>query len=218
MLTHQDRTVPDALAVYDALRDTDLRLVGFKDVGVDPATLRRLTDTMHADGRTVMLEVVSTSSADELASISAALDAGVDYILGGTNVDEALTLMAGADVRYCPFPGKVTGHPSELGGSIDEIAADARRLTARDGVHGVDLLAYRHRSVDVGELTDAVVAGTHGPVIVAGSITGAPQIERMAAAGAWAFTIGSAIFDGRLPQGPDIAAQIRWVLEVTAAP
>jgi hypothetical protein len=39
----------------------------------------------------------------------------------------------------------------------------------------------------------------------------------LAAAGAWGFTIGSAIFDGLLPGGPDVAGQVREVLAIAAA-
>ena len=148
MLTRDDRTVDGALAAYRELAATDLQLVGFKDVGVTGDTLRALTDAIHDDGRTAFLEVVSTSRDDELRSIEAAIAAGVDYVLGGTQVDDALDLLAGTPLRYCPFPGTIEGHPSELKGSVEEIADHAAALTARSGVTGVDLLAYRHRGVD----------------------------------------------------------------------
>jgi hypothetical protein len=38
----------------------------------------------------------------------------------------------------------------------------------------------------------------------------------LATAGAWGFTIGSAIFDGLFAGAPDVAAQVRHVLEVAA--
>lgn len=214
MLTHGDRTVPNALEVYRQVAPTGLNLVGFKDVGVSPEVLRTLTDEIHDDGRPVFLEVVSTSRDDELRSIEAALGAGVDYILGGTHVDDALGLIDGAAVSYCPFPGVVVGHPSELQGSIDEICSHASELTARPGVTGLDLLAYRHHGVDPVALTRAVVDSAQGPVIAAGSVDGEERIRALAGAGAWAFTIGSAIFDGLLPGGPTIPGQIEWVLEV----
>ncbi len=163
-----------------------------------------------------MLEVVSVSREDEVRSVEAALAAGVDWILGGTNPDVVLPLLAGSDVRYCPFPGRVVGHPSVLEGTIEEIAASAADLTARDGVHGLDLLAYRHATADIAQLTRAVVDASAGPVIAAGSVTSAEQIDTLAAAGAWGFTIGSAIFDGLLPGGPDVAAQVREVLAISA--
>lgn len=213
MLTNHDATVPDAVEVYESIRTTGLRLVGFKDVGASPDTLRRLTDTMHQDGRTVFLEVVSTSPDDELRSIEAGLGLGVDVIMGGTNHQAALALLGEAPVRYFPFPGTVVGHPSELRGSIEDIASHAAELTSHSAVGGLDLLAYRHRTVDPVDLTRAVVAASNGPVVVAGSIDRAERIRGVAGAGAWAFTIGGAIFDGVLPGAPDMGAQIEWTLQ-----
>ena len=133
-----------------------------------------------------------------------------------THAAEDAALLAGTGIRYCPFPGEIVGHPSVLQGEIDDIARSAAELTALDGVHGVDLLAYRHPTADVGALTAAVVAASAGPVIAAGSVVDAAQIRTLAAAGAWGFTIGGAIFEGRLPGGPDVAAQVRAVLDMAA--
>lgn len=212
MLTHHDATVPNAVEVYESIRGTRLRQVGFKDIGATATTLRRLTETMHSDGRTVFLEVVSTSLDDELRSIETGLELGVDVIMGGTSHDAALDLIGEARVRYFPFPGTVIGHPSELRGSIAEITAHASDLMSLPGVHGLDLLAFRHRGVDPVELTRAVVASCQDPVVVAGSIDGAARIDSVRGAGAWGFTIGGAIFDGLLPGGPDIGRQIEWTL------
>jgi hypothetical protein len=128
-----------------------------------------------------------------------------------------LPLLAGSAVRYCPFPGRVVGHPSVLEGTVTEIAQSAALLTARPGVYGLDLLAYRHRSADIEQLTRAVVDASAGPVIAAGSVVNDTQIAMLESAGAWGFTIGSAIFDGLFPGAPDIAAQVRHVLEVAGA-
>lgn len=212
MLTHDDATVANAVEVYESIRTTGLQQVGFKDVGATPATLRRLTETMHSDGRSVFLEVVSTSPDDELRSIETGLELGVDVIMGGTSHGPVLDLIGNARVRYFPFPGTVIGHPSELAGSIAEISAHASELTSRPGVHGLDLLAFRHQGVDPVELTRAVVASCQHPVVVAGSIDGAARIQLVEGAGAWGFTIGGAIFDGLLPGGPDISRQIEWTL------
>lgn len=216
MLTHNDRTVDNALEVYRNIRDTSLRFVGFKDVGVTGDTLQKLTNAMHEDGRSVFLEVVSTRKDEELRSIEAALNVGVDYILGGTHPEEALDLIGSNSVRYCPFPGTVVGHPSELAGTIEEIAAHAKELTSREGVFGVDLLAYRHRSVNPATLTQAVASAAEGPVIAAGSVDSAERIRALRGAGAWAFTIGGAVFAGRLPGAPSLPAQIEWTLEVAS--
>ncbi len=215
MLTHHDATVADALDVYDALRDTGLRHVGFKDIGVTPETLAELTRRMHADGRTVYLEVVSISAEDELRSIRAAREIGVDVVMGGTHVDDALSLLAGSGLRYFPFPGRIVGHPSVLEGTTDEIASSAAALTAQAGVDGLDLLAYRHAG-PVEPIIDAVVRASLGPVVIAGSIDSAERIEAVTALGAWGFTIGGAIFEHALPAEPTLRAQVEWTLETAA--
>lgn len=223
MLTRNDRTVPDARQIYDTLRDTRLRYVGFKDIGLPPADLRDLAAVMRADGREVFLEVVSEREEDELRSVEAALDIGVDWLMGGTHPDEALAILdqvgppgTAGRPRYCPFPGRVVDHPSILEGSIEEICESARALTARSGVDGLDLLAYRWQG-DVPRLVDAVVESSSGPVVAAGSVDSAERIEALARAGAWAFTIGGAIFDRRLPAGDTIREQVECALAISAA-
>jgi hypothetical protein len=217
MLTHSDSTIEDALDYVDALSSTGLRYMGFKDVGATPERQRSIAQAAHDAGFETMLEVVSTSREAEVDSVRAALAAGVDWVLGGTNPDAVLPLLDGTSVRYCPFPGRVVGHPSVLEGSIQEIADSASALTTMPGVFGLDLLAYRHATADVADLTRSVVASSRGPVIAAGSVVDDGQIQTLASAGAWGFTIGSAIFDGLFPGGPDVTAQVRHVLEVAAS-
>ena len=212
MLTHHDATVADALEVYDALRDSALRHVGFKDIGTTTETLTELTRRMHDDGRTVYLEVVSVSAEDELRSIRAAREIGVDVVMGGTHVEAALPLLDGSGIRYFPFPGRIVGHPSILEGTVSEIAASAASLTAHDGVHGLDLLAYRHAD-PVEPIIDAVVRASAGPVVIAGSIDSAERIAAVTTLGAWGFTIGGAVFEFALPAEPTLRAQVDWALE-----
>jgi hypothetical protein len=217
MLTHHDATVTNARRVYDQVRGTGLRYVGFKDIGATPDELAEVTRAAHDDGLEVMLEVVSTSEDAEIQSISAAENIGVDWVLGGTHPERGRAILAGRATRYCPFPGIVVDHPSILKGEIPDIAEHARMLTATAGIEGVDLLAYRHVSADPVALVRAVVAAASGPVIVAGSVASLQQIRDIAASGAWGFTIGGAIFEALLPGGPDIAGQVRAVLSAASA-
>ena len=216
MLTHNDSTVPDAAKVYESLRGTALHYIGFKDIGATPEELAAVADKAHADGLEVMLEVVSTSRESELVSLETGRQIGVDWIMGGTCAADGVRILAGSGIKYLPFPGRIDGHPSVLLGSIAEISNDARELTALDGVYGLDLLAYRSPDQDPIALTRDVVAASAGPVVVAGSIATAEQIRLVASAGAWGFTIGGAIFEGRLPGAPDLAGQISEVLTITA--
>lgn len=220
MLTRNDRTVAHARAAYAELAQTGgVRYVGFKDIGLPFAELAALTRDMHRDGRQVMLEVVSTTRDAELRSVQAALELGVDYLLGGRHAEEAVSLLRGSGIRYFPFCGETVGHPTQLVGSIDEVVHDARRLASLPGVDGLDLLAYRF-SGDAEELARKVIAAVDLPVITAGSIDCAQRIHAMRDAGAWAFTIGSALFDhGFLPpsatQEHALKTQVEAILEMT---
>lgn len=214
MLTHNDRTVDNALEVLEAVKDTGLTQIGFKDVGATAERQKELAAAAHAAGMTVYLEIVSIDKEDELASVDAAIAAGVDWIVGGKFAAEAAERLAGTGIKFAPFPGQVVGHPSILQGTIEEIAEHAARLVAAEGVDGVDLLAYRHAGVDPLELTRAVAdAIGDAPVIAAGSVVSQEQIEGLTEAGAWGFTIGGAIFDGALPGEKDVVSQVRTALE-----
>ena len=195
-----------------------MRYVGFKDIGAGVKDLQEVCARAHEDGLEVMLEVVSTTKEEELRSVEASAEIGVDWLLGGTHPEDGLRVLDGGGVKYCPFPGIVVGHPSILQGDIAEIAESARLITDLDGVYGLDLLAYRHQTADAAELTRAVVRAASGPVIAAGSVASVAQIRALDQAGAWGFTIGGAIFEGQLPGGPSIAGQVREVLRAAEGP
>jgi hypothetical protein len=214
MLTVDDRTVSNALEVYDQVAPTSVDWVGFKDIGVDTGLLRTLVERIHGDGRTAVLEVVSLDEESETTSVAAGLEIGVDVIMGGTHPDAVLPLLEGTGVRYFPFVGEVKGHPSRLVGTIEETAEGARQLSARPGVSGLDLLAYRFEG-DVEALLSAVVAASEKPVVAAGSINSLRRIATVDDSGAWGFTIGSAIITDELFPGLAVADQVERVLAVT---
>jgi methylmalonyl-CoA mutase cobalamin-binding subunit len=219
MLTRDDRTVTDCLDVLDIVRSLDIGdigHIGFKDVGVRPATLARLHQEIKEMGATSYLEVVSTTREQALASVRSAIDLGVDRLMGGTWTDETLALLKGTGIEYLPFAGEPLGHPTRLAGDPTRIAEDCRRAEAA-GCAGVDLLAYRATDADPLALVRAARAATTGRLVVAGSITTADQIQALADAGADAFTIGSAAFSGSLrPDAGTLGAQLAAVVETTA--
>ena len=69
MLTHSDSTIEDALDYVDALSDTGLHYIGFKDVGATPERQRSIAHAARDVGFETMLEVVSTSREAEVASV-----------------------------------------------------------------------------------------------------------------------------------------------------
>ena len=108
MLTRKDRTILDCLDVFGEIGALGLRHVGFKDIGADFATLRKLTSEIRSTGAVSYLEVVSTSDDACLRSARAAVELGVDRLLGGTNVESVLAVTQGSGVSYFPFPFFVT--------------------------------------------------------------------------------------------------------------
>lgn len=217
MLTRADRTIADALFHVPDVLAAGVRHIGFKDVGVDFAELQRLTGTLREASATVYLEVVSLDAASEAASARVAVALGVDILMGGTRPEVVLPVIAGTPIRYYPFPGEIVGHPSVLAGGIEDIVASARRMVAHDGVHGLDLLAYRFAG-DVPELIRRVVAAAGDkPVIVAGSIDRPARVNEVLAAGATGFTVGTAALNGSFPGPPDLCGQLAAIQQAHAA-
>lgn len=211
MLTRQDRTVANAMDLLPEVLDAGVQHLGFKDVGLPLPDLQQLADAIRAAGAVSYLEVVSLDEASETASAQAAVALGVDVLMGGTRPEAVLPLLRGTPIRYYPFPGAVTGHPSVLGGSIDDIVASARRMAALEGVHGLDLLAYRFAG-DVPALIHRVVAAVDKPVVIAGSIDRTERIEAAVAGRAAGLTVGTAALDGVFPApAPGLAAQLRCI-------
>jgi mannose-6-phosphate isomerase-like protein (cupin superfamily) len=217
MLTRNDRTVADAPQQLQAALRLGVRHIGFKDIGLPIAQLKTLNAAIKAGGATSYLEVVSLDRDSEIVSARAAVDIGVDVLLGGTRVDDVLPVIEGSGIRYYPFAGRITGHPSVLEGSIEEIVESAKAITARDGVHGLDLLAYRSAE-NVPELMKAVCAAVSKPVFMAGSIDTPERIAIVKGAGAAGFTIGTAALDGKYPAGgKDLASQLGTIIRDVAA-
>ena len=213
MLTRSDRTVADCLEVLDDIHSLGLTHIGFKDVGVSPDVLAELSRRIKAAGATSYMEVVSTSREACLRSARLARDVGVDRLLGGTQAKEVLEILAGSAVRYLPFPGRPFEHPTKLAGSPIEVQDDCRRFEGM-GCAGVDLLAYRATEADPLELVRAARRGSDGMLLVAGSVNTPAQIRDLAAAGADAFTIGSAVFDGSFaPRLGSLRSQLKAVLD-----
>jgi len=213
MLTRGDLTVEDCLEVFEAVKSSGLEHVGFKDIGVPVATLRELSSRMKATGMTTYLEVVSETEDDTRRSAEAALEMGVDRLMGGTCAEKILDILKGSSIKYFPFPGIPVGHPTRLGGTPKLVEQQCRHFMEL-GCAGVDLLACRAVEADPLELVKAAVRGFPGGYIIcAGSIDSRERIRALRQAGAHAFTIGTAVFDGSYSSRKgDILSQIRAVL------
>jgi NAD(P)H-dependent flavin oxidoreductase YrpB (nitropropane dioxygenase family) len=210
MLTHHDVTVPNALEVFNEVKDTGIFCVGFKDIGLPVKELATLVGLMRKEGKTILMEVVSETKEYTIQSVKNAVKLGVDYLIGGTYIEPALWLLKGSGIKYFPYIGKVIGHPCLLRGTIDEIVRDAKRVEAL-GADGINLLAYRFDG-DVNRLMISVRDAVNIPIIVAGSINNFERIRKVVELGMWGFTIGGAIFENKFVPKGDLRDQIIAVI------
>ena len=58
MLTHNDQTVPDAIEIFEAAKNSKAKFWGFKEIGLPEEKMKILVDKMKAAGKTTFLEVV----------------------------------------------------------------------------------------------------------------------------------------------------------------
>ena len=114
MLTRNDRTVTDATTHVETALRAGVRHIGFKDVGLPFKELARLNQRIKDAGARAYIEVVSLDRESELRSVRAAVDLGVDDLLGGTHIEDVLPIIEGTGLGYYPFPGRITGIPACL--------------------------------------------------------------------------------------------------------
>ena len=200
MLTYNDRTVENALELFDEMKDSPVKHWGFKDVGLPKEETEELARQMADAGKTSYLEVVSLSEEEGLEGAKLAVASGVDILMGTVFFDSIHEYLRDKPIAYYPFLGNVHSHPTVLEGRVEEIVAHARQLETK-GVDGVDLLAYRHTGESAGLLT-SVIEATRVPLICAASIGSYERISEVVDSKAWGFTVGSAFFEERfMPHG-----------------
>ena len=213
MLTHHDRTVQDALQLFERTQDYPITHWGFKDVGLSPEEMQRVVTAMKAAGKNTFLEVVSLSEEEGLRGARLAVDLGFDVLMGTVFFPSIGEYLKDKAIKYYPFPGHIHSHPSILDGTIEEIVAHACELESY-GAHGLDLLTYRYAG-DAAHLLNQVVKATQVPIVSAGSIATFERITEVWNSGAWGFTIGSAFFEKQfVPDGSfeeNVLAVCNWL-------
>jgi hypothetical protein len=210
MLTYHDRTVENAAEVFAHCSDLPVEFWGFKDVGLPVPQMAEVIAMMKKAGKKTFLEVVSYSEKECLQGAKLAVDLGFDYLMGTVFYPDVWAFLKDKDTVYLPFVGKVHGSPSVLEGSIEEIIAEARSYM-RLGVKGFDLLAYRHADDPEG-LARAFAKAITGTVVIAGSIASPERLRFVEDIGAWAFTMGSALFDKAFVADGDFRENLEEVI------
>lgn len=216
MLTHHDVTIPNALEVFEEIKDTGLKFIGCKDIGLPIEKLQELFRKMKNADMTTFIEVVSNDEEKHFMGIEKAIRVGADYLIGGMPRFTRKTLEylkeKKANLKFFPYIGKVIGHPCVLEGSVDEIVNNGVEF-GKMGVHGINLLLYRYTG-NVNLLLDRAIETLKIPLIVAGSIDDFEKIGQMKRKNVWAFTIGGAILEKKFAPQKNIKEQVTAVLNL----
>jgi len=214
MLTHHDVTLPDASDVVEKVKDTGLRSIGCKDIGLTVQQYVDLFNKIKEYGMTSFLEVVSYDEREHFRGVDLALEIGADNIIGGMPQYTKKTLdylkKKGSRIKYFPYIGDIVDHPCILQGSIPKIIISGREAEEL-GVSGVNLLLYRYKG-DQKELLNEVTRKLEIPVIIAGNVKTFEQIDDLRKNNIWGFTIGGAVFEKKFIKDGGVRNQIISVL------
>ncbi len=204
MLTHNDRTVPDAPELFAKSKQAKAAIWGFKEEGLPLARMQQLYASMREAGKRTALEVVAYTEAEGLAGARIAAECGVDYFMGTKCFPSIAAFCRQHGLKYLPFVGHIEDRPSVLSGSIDEMIEEAKDCLSL-GAWGIDLLAYRYTG-DCALLISRFCREVEAPVCLAGSVNSEARLDEVKRSGCWSFTIGGAFFEHRF--GADFAEQI----------
>ncbi len=214
MLTHHDVTVPNALEVFETCKDLPVQYWGFKNVGLPKEQMKAVTAAMKAAGKTTFLEVVTYDEESCMDGAKTAVECGFDCLMGTLYYESVHSYLKEQGLTYMPFVGKVSGSPSILEGTNEEIIQNAKDLMAK-GIKGFDILAYRH-VVDGEKLAREFCAAIDAQICIAGSINSFARIDTMFDIGPWTFTMGSALFEKKFVPEGDFRANLKAVADYMA--
>lgn len=195
MLTHNDSTVPNAAEIFEQCKNSKANLWGFKEKSLPVDQMKSLYSYMKEQGKTTFLEVVAYTEEEGLAGAKIALECEVDILMGTIFSDSINNFCKENGIKYMPFVGKITGRPSVLEGSIEEMIAEANSYIEK-GAYGIDLLGYRYVG-DTVKLNKELVKHVKAPVCLAGSIDSYTRLDEVLDANPWTFTVGSAFFENK---------------------
>jgi hypothetical protein len=214
MLTLHDLTIPNAIEVFEEVKDSGLKFVGCKDVGLPLNKMKVLFKNMKDAGMTTFLEVVTYSEEEHFSGVKTAINVGADYLIGGMPwfTKKTLSFLRDnkAQIKYFPYIGEIEGHPCILKGEIDYIINNGKEFE-KLGVDGINLLLYRYTG-DQNKLLDRVARELNLPIIVAGSVDSFEKIKKLVDRNIWAFTIGGAVLERKMASKQTIREEIEAVL------
>lgn len=195
MLTHNDITVSNAAKIFEECANSKATYWGFKEKPLPTDEMKALFKKMKECGKKTFLEVVEYTEDEGLAGAEIAVECGCDVLMGTCFSDRINNYCKEHNMKYMPFVGKISERPSILEGSIKGMIEEAHSYLSK-GVYGFDLLGYRYTGDPV-KLNTAFIKNVPAPVCLAGSVDSYQRLDEVKSANPWAFTIGSAFFEGK---------------------
>lgn len=211
MLTWNDKTVENAIEVFESARHTNVNYWGFKEEGLPREEMVKLVHLIHDAGKTAVLEVVAYEEDACVDGAKVCAECGFDILMGTVYFESVQKIAEDNGIVYYPFVGKIEGRPSVLKGTIEGMIDEANGLIRDKGIKGIDLLGYRYTG-DAVKLNQEFVKRVNGNVCLAGSVSSFQRLSEIKRTGAWAFTIGGAFFEKKFCEGT-FADNINAVLD-----
>ena len=211
MLTINDKTVKNAIEVFDSSKDLPVQFWGFKNIGLPKEQMKQLVKNMKEAEKTTLLEVVSYTEDDCLKAAEFAVECNFDYLMGTLFCDPVFNFLKDKPIKYSPFCGNVSGSPSILEGTIDQIINDAKTMQ-RKGVDAFDILAYRYVG-DPEKLAEKFIQAIDIPVIIAGSINCYERLDKINELNPWGFTMGTALFEKNFDKDGTFKENLKKVID-----
>jgi hypothetical protein len=208
MLTHNDKTVPEARAVFAGAVDAPTQHWGFKDTGLPLEELALLAADMKQAGKFVHFESLEEDEESCIAAARFAAEHELDFLIGMAYYRSVSEILRKAGVRYLPTCGARSGLPRMLHGSVEEIIEDAKLI--RPSSDGVTLSLFRWTDGDPAQLGDGFLSKVPAPVVITGSVNSRRRLDQIRRLSPWGITVGSALFDDVFGSGT-FGAGLSWM-------
>lgn len=206
MLTWHDKTVQDALEIFESCKDIDVKEWGFKNVGICEYDTVHLIRNMKEAGKKTNYEIITREKeAYRYGEVTA--QRAKFHCLMGSKYDKSLhEVLKREGIEFMPAVGNpgcfYNGEHGVLLGEEDEIVREADELINKVGVQGITIPVFRYYKDSEKLLRELLKVIPGSLITVAGSVDTFDKIDMMNELGIARFTMGSALFNKKyVPDG-----------------
>lgn len=206
MLTWHDKTVHNAIELFEECKDLDVTEWGFKNVGICEYDTVNLIHRMNEAGKRTNYEIITRNEEAYRYGEITAQRAKFKCMMG-TKYDKQLhKALKKEGIEFMPAVGQpgcvYNGEHGVMLGEEDEILSEADELIHKIGVEGITIPIFRYYK-DSEHLLRRLLEVIPGSLItIAGSVDTFEKIDMMNALGIAKFTMGSALFNRKyVPEG-----------------